>query len=109
MAGQGYDGAMLSSGRVIGIHRIRQEYLVQNLHSPHIAGTHAEYHKGLILKLCRVDTDLSALITALVEHLALGEEAVLTGLHGLQRIDIHHGLFGPQSVIGLSGFLYREK
>ena len=100
---------MLSSGRVIGVHRIRQEYLVQNLYSSHIAGAHTEYHKGLILKLCRVDADLSALITTLVEHLALGEEAVLTGLHGLQRIDIHHGLFAPQSVIGLSGFLYREK
>ena len=100
---------MLSSGRVISVHRIRQEYLVQNLHSPHIAGAHTEYYKGLILKLCRVDTDLSALIAALIEHFTLGEEAVLTGLHGLQSIRIHHGLFGPQSVIGLSGLLYREK
>jgi len=60
-AGEGHDGAVLTSRLVVGVHRVDKEHLVENGEAPRVAGAHAEEHKVLVLGARVGDLDLLAL------------------------------------------------
>ena len=83
MAGEGNYDAVFSSGCIIGIHRIRQEYTVQHLKAANVTRTHAEDHKILVHQFLRSDIDLLCILIAGVQDLTLRKKRILRGFHSL--------------------------
>ena len=83
MAGHGDQHAVISAGLIKLVHRVRQKYLVQHLDSLHVAAADAENGKGRVRQLLGGNGDLFTFPVAGVEVLALGEEEILGGFHGV--------------------------
>ena len=108
-AGQAHNGAHLPPGSIEAVHRVGQKHPVQYRHGPHVAGPHAKHHKGGIPVLFRGDGELPGVACAGVQVLALGEEYILGGLDGFQRVQVGGAFRRPQGEIRLSGSLDRQK
>ena len=99
---------MLSACLIVGIHRIGQEYPVQNLNALYITGPDAKHGKGLAAKLLGIDGNLLSLFITGIQCLTLRKEKILWRFHCIQRIQRRLFLVCLDSVVYLTMFVKRH-
>ena len=93
------DDTVLPAVFIVGVNGIDQENPVQNLKASYVAGAYAEDHKILAL-LTGVDhLDGFSFHLEIHQILGLGEEEILSGANGVQRIAHLHAVF-PLGEVG---------
>ena len=106
-AGHGDDGAVLPAILVVGIYRLGQEHVVQHAEGPRVAGPHAEDYEVLGLPAGVDQLDLLILHFEIHQVFSLGEEEILGGADGVQRVR-PLGSLGPFLVFRACGGIHRQ-